>query len=264
VIADEADRTDAAVFAGAARRARLQGDRAAAAERLERAAEAADNPTEALLCRARAYLLRDRPAEAREMLIGAMSDERGDMGASDLRVLNLLGEANRHIEQEGRRVETCEVFSCGTVGAYRKLARTLPREGDAIVEIGCADGLTTRLLARRARLVVAVDSAPQVVEVARTRIADTGNVRFIVADADEVGRVAALTGVADLLFVDVGGSSPPWTSYKHAKQYRDLFLPRAVILRNKELNDFVRAVKTADQEGKPDAWTDTLIPLWQR
>jgi SAM-dependent methyltransferase len=200
-------------------------------------------------------------AAARDLLL---SEADPDLQASDLRVLNLLGEANRHIAQEGREVERCEVFLCGNVGTYRRYARNLPRAEDIVIELGCADGQTTRYLARRAALVVAVDSAPAVIAAARERNQGRGNIHFVAADADEVGRVAAVAGAADLLFVDVGGSSPPWIGYKLARQYRDMFLPRAVVLRSKELNDFVRAVTAVDEEAKLDTWTDRVPPLWNR
>jgi hypothetical protein len=41
-------------------------------------------------------------------------------------------------------------------------------------------------------------------------------------------------------------------------------LPRAVILRSKELNDFVRAVTAVDEEARPGAWTDRVAPQWER
>ena len=227
-----------------------------------------------------AWLLRGEAKKAREMLIGMMASyppaplprregetataDSGCLQDHDLRVLNLLGEANRHIEQENREVERCELILCGNVGTYRRYARDLPRPEDIVIELGCADGQTTRYLARRAALVVAVDAAPKVVSAARERNLGRDNIHFVAADADEVGRVAAVTGAADLLFVDVGGSSPPWIGYKLAKQYRDMFLPRAVILRSKELNDFVRAVSSVDEEAKPGAWMSRVPPLWKR
>jgi len=232
-----------------------------------------------------ACLLRGEAEEARERLVGmtasypptplprreggkatasGLGPQAGDLQANDLRLLNLLGEANRHIAQEGREVERCELILCGNVGTYRRYARNLPQAEDVVIELGCADGQATRHLARRAALVVAVDAAPAVIAAARERNQGRDNIHFIAADADEVGRVAAVTGAADLLFVDVGGSSPPWIGYKLAKQYRDMFLPRAVVLRSKEFNDFVRAVTSVDEEAKPDTWTDRVPPLWKR
>ena len=250
------------------------------AAELDEAAAESESPYEAALFRAWACLLRGEAAAARGMLLEATTSypppplprrEGGTapaddeaLQANDLRLLNLLGEANRRIAQEGREVERCELIVCGNVGTFRRQARDLPRPEDIVIELGCADGQTTRYLARRAALVVAVDAAPKVVVAARERNLGRDNIHFVAADADEVGRVAAVTGAADLLFVDVGGSSPPWIGYKLAKQYRDMFLPRAVILRSKELNDFVRAVTAVDEEAKPGAWMDRVPPLWKR
>lgn len=62
----------------------------------------------------------------------------------------------------------------------REVADDLPIAGD-VLELACGTGYWTRVLAARARSVVAVDAAAEVLELARARSAAPG-VRFVQAD----------------------------------------------------------------------------------
>lgn len=61
----------------------------------------------------------------------------------------------------------------------RSLAQ-LPIHGD-VLELACGTGQWTRLLVDRARTVTAVDAAPEMIAIARSRVPDDG-ARFITAD----------------------------------------------------------------------------------
>ncbi len=63
------------------------------------------------------------------------------------------------------------------------LLRRLPPRMDSALEIGCGTGEFTRLLARRARRVTAIDLSPEMVRVARERSTACANIEYIVADA---------------------------------------------------------------------------------
>jgi SAM-dependent methyltransferase len=62
------------------------------------------------------------------------------------------------------------------------LLRHLPPRLDSALEIGCGSGEFTRLLARRARRVTALDLSPEMVRVARERSAACPNIDYFVAD----------------------------------------------------------------------------------
>lgn len=51
-----------------------------------------------------------------------------------------------------------------------------------VLELACGTGLWTQQLARLARSVTAVDSAPEMLALNRARLADAGNVRYLQAD----------------------------------------------------------------------------------
>jgi SAM-dependent methyltransferase len=56
------------------------------------------------------------------------------------------------------------------------------RSSDVALDIGCGVGRLTRVLARRAESVYALDVAPEMIERARSEHADLSNVRWIVGD----------------------------------------------------------------------------------
>ncbi len=65
-----------------------------------------------------------------------------------------------------------EVLVVSSVHLYRRLASELTTGHDAVLEIGCSTGGTTRLLAERAGRVLAVDVAAGLVERLRQMAAD--------------------------------------------------------------------------------------------
>jgi ubiquinone/menaquinone biosynthesis C-methylase UbiE len=66
---------------------------------------------------------------------------------------------------------------------HRYLLRQLPAQCEAALDVGCGTGSFSRLLAKRAGRVVAVDFAPRMIEVARERSKRYPNLQFVVADA---------------------------------------------------------------------------------
>ena len=63
------------------------------------------------------------------------------------------------------------------------LLRRLPRRIELALEIGCGAGEFSRLLARRARRVTALDLSPEMVRVARECSVAYPNIEYVVADA---------------------------------------------------------------------------------
>jgi ubiquinone/menaquinone biosynthesis C-methylase UbiE len=72
----------------------------------------------------------------------------------------------------------------GSVGDvyYRQLMRHLPSRSEKALEIGCGTGEFTRLLAARARSVVALDLSTQMIRLARSRSADFNNIEYLLGD----------------------------------------------------------------------------------
>jgi SAM-dependent methyltransferase len=64
-----------------------------------------------------------------------------------------------------------------------KLLRHLPERCDEVLEVGCGTGEATRMIAGRARRVVACDLSPEMIRVARERSTGFANIDYQVADA---------------------------------------------------------------------------------
>lgn len=147
-----------------------------------------------------------------------------------------------------------EVHVCAQVGTYRRFARTHVVPGDTVVELGAAEGHTTMRLAGRARRVIAVEKSAANVALASERCARFGNITFVNADAFDAGRVLAQTEGAEVIFVDIGGSTWPGICLHLASTYRYLFRPRLMVIRNVELNDFVCGVGSCESTARPGLW----------
>jgi SAM-dependent methyltransferase len=71
-------------------------------------------------------------------------------------------------------------------GPYEEyLLRHVPRPCDEALEIGCGAGAFTRKLALRARRVTALDLSPAMIETARERSSEFGNINYVLADASQ-------------------------------------------------------------------------------
>jgi len=177
----------------------------------------------------------------------------------DTRILHRLAAARRGLAQSDWVLRPCAIHVVAASGAYRELAWTLPEDTEVAIEIGCAQGYATEMLARAARLVIALDKSQEMVALAGERLAGLDNVRLLCADASDPNWPGLYVGVADLIFLDVAGSAPARQALSLMRDYRDLYLPRAMVVRNVELADFIGAV--AYWQGGPDAeWRKPPIP----
>jgi SAM-dependent methyltransferase len=221
---------------------------------LVEAAAAADDPYLSALLRAEAHAASGDLPSAIDLLADLWARH-----PDDLAVLHRLAAARRALAQRDWQPRPCAIHVVSSRGAYRDLARDLPRPGDAVIEVGCSEGLATRHLARTAALVVALDISHTMIDRARARLAAPANVHFLCADASDPTWPGAFLGVADLVLLDVAGSAPARQAMALARDYRDLYLPRALVLRNMELADFISATAYCE-EAPPGEWRKVPLP----
>jgi precorrin-6B methylase 2 len=151
-----------------------------------------------------------------------------------------------------RQTETHLVARAGT---FRKLSGSLPRPGEVALELGAAHGLATQALAERCEWVYAVEKSAAMLEKARRATADLPNVRLFRADAEHPGLVRAHVPRADLVFLDIGGSAPAAQVLHLGHLYRELYQPRALVMRCVYLNNFVAGLASAETTYGPSIWT---------
>eukprot|EP01048_Picozoa_sp_COSAG05_P032192 COSAG05_NODE_12188_length_479_cov_0.902632_1_plen_159_part_11 len=89
-----------------------------------------------------------------------------------------------------------------TTDDFRTCAQQLVQVGDTVLEVGCADGITTNLISKFANDVVGVDIAPVVIGKARSRYP---SIDFRVLDASNTPELRRLRKHFSVVFVDIAG-----------------------------------------------------------
>lgn len=228
---------------------RRRGDVAAAQAGLSEAlaaARKAGHETEALVAEAYlAILARDRHTS-----VSAIG--RAVAHAPDSPYVEGLGMVIN--EQWPPPPRDCETHLCARAGRFRELCKTLPQPGESALELGAAHGLATRVLAKRCRAVHALEKSPSMAETARSAAADLPNVNVLTLSADAPGVVLAHVPRADLVFLDVGGSTPFVKTMHLARLYRELYQPRCLVLRCVYINNFVAGLASYEPTYGPSIW----------
>jgi precorrin-6B methylase 2 len=110
------------------------------------------------------------------------------------------------------------------------------------------------MLAEKCATVYAVEKAPAMAERAREATADLPNVRLIRASADDLALVRAHVPRADVVCLDIGGSTPFAKVLHRAREYRELYQPRVLIVRNVYLNNFVAGLASHEPTYGASIW----------
>jgi SAM-dependent methyltransferase len=96
---------------------------------------------------------------------------------------NVMDSSTRRIREEFDRIALLSEAHPGVGGCYhRYLLGLLPSQCESVLEIGCGTGEFTRLLAGRARKVVAVDLSPQMIRLARELSTEHSNLEYLTGD----------------------------------------------------------------------------------
>lgn len=123
------------------------------------------------------------------------------------------------------------------VREYRATIDRIVRPDDVVLEVGCATGTTSALLAAKALRVVAVDASPSAL--VRARAFHPG-LRFELADAFDVTAMLAFGEPFNVVYVDLSGSRPPERVMALVRGYRAALSPRVIVVKNTRLKSFVR------------------------
>ncbi len=95
---------------------------------------------------------------------------------------------------------------------YNYLARHIPPRPDKALEVGCGTGAFTRLLASRARSVVALDLSPEMIRLAKSQSAGCKNIEYLLGDVARISLPAegfdCIVSIATLHHLPLGQVLP--------------------------------------------------------
>jgi ubiquinone/menaquinone biosynthesis C-methylase UbiE len=93
----------------------------------------------------------------------------------------------RTIQEDFDRIALLQADDASHYDHYQKyLLKQIPSHCENVLEIGCGTGAFSRLLAKRADRIVAIDLSPNMIEVAREQSRNYPNIYYSVADALEM------------------------------------------------------------------------------
>ncbi|GEM_PF-1722160 len=146
------------------------------------------------------------------------------------------------------------------VKEYREAAKMLLSTSDHVIEIGCGSGRTTKIIANRARKVLAIDKSREEIRKAEERLAEEKNVILLNEDAFNIRKILSIVRKelgrrVDVVMIDIGGIEDPAKVVDLARRYMAVFKPRLLIVKNIPLAEFISQCIIWNQEkGKVKSW----------
>lgn len=133
-----------------------------------------------------------------------------------------LGKGHRH-DLSGPPVVVTE-----NVEDYRKAISVYLNRDDVVLELGCAQGVTTGLIGEAVREVIGIDKSEFQTGKAQAR---NPNVQFHNIDAYDAGAVLKLGRRFTAIFIDVSGSRPVGDVVQLIDRYEAVFQPRVFVVK---------------------------------
>ena len=118
---------------------------------------------------------------------------------------------------------------------YRRLAKLLPNENDTVLEVGCSSGLATKVLAKSAKQVIALDNSYDFIQRCKETSGETPNVTFMHIDGRDLDAVTKHCPNPDIIFFDIGGNAMLGNVCSVLRLYLKYFSPRIYVVRSIEL-----------------------------
>lgn len=143
------------------------------------------------------------------------------------------------------------------VQEYRASITDLVQPQDVVLELGCAWGSTTHLLAARSRLVIGTDVSPVCIARARQEHPD---LTFAVLDAFDVRAALTLGQPFNKIYMDLSGFS----SYRAlldvialATMYATVFRPETIVVKSGALKQFASHCRAWNDHHEPSIGAGT-------
>ncbi|MCX6124137.1 MAG: methyltransferase domain-containing protein [Proteobacteria bacterium] len=139
-----------------------------------------------------------------------------------------------------------ESYLVSTTGVFRRLARTLPRPADVVLEVGASFGLATEVLARSAAQVICIDHSKEMVAALRAKFMDSKNIEILWHDGRDIHGLLKKVPKIDVLFFDMGGDAPAHTALYVIQLYMNAYQPRVAVIRNISLAGMLGDVRLTE------------------
>ncbi|KAF8073140.1 Acbp2 [Scenedesmus sp. PABB004] len=152
---------------------------------------------------------------------------------------------------------------------YRRAVPEFVTRDDVVLEVGCAEGLTTAALAKRAKLAIGVDKSPgQIAKAVARHGGALPNLAFACLDAFDLAAVRQRVGAAggarvDVVFLDVSGSRAVGDVAALLGKYERVFAPRVFVVKAfhlKRLEDFDAAAERIKPVSGPN--NDEMLEMY--
>ena len=128
---------------------------------------------------------------------------------------------------------------------YHKALAEHIRPEDSVLEIGPHIGGSTKVIAEKAKEVVAVDKAKQSAEA----LQENPDIAFVKGDVrffETIDDILKIRKSFDVIAMDMGGGRFPDTVFKVWAVWSGIFKPRDSIIRNRGLGEFLMRAKVED------------------
>ena len=157
-----------------------------------------------------------------------MGDETGQYNTRE------NAEFQKHGRMDVRPSDT-EIVVVSSKDSFRRMAKTLPAPGDAVLEIGCSTGAATRNLIATGARVVAVDKSAELVGRLQEELREHEDAVVACLDGRNIPGLAALMPSPTVIFIDIGGDANLDSVALQLRLCLRAFRPRAVVVRSFEL-----------------------------
>ena len=139
-----------------------------------------------------------------------------------------------------------ESYLVSTTAIFRRLAKTLPRSGDVVLEIGASFGLATEVLARQSAKVICIDHSKEMVTALRAKFVESKNIEILWHDGRDIHGLLKKVPKIDVLFFDIGGDAPSHTATYIIQLYMNAYQPRVAVIRNISLAGMLGNVRLTE------------------
>ncbi len=144
--------------------------------------------------------------------------------------------------------ENLTIIITSDVLEYRRKIRELISKDDHVLEIGCASGKTTKILAEICAKVYAIDKSLPEVNRAKNILSKYENAFVECLDAFDIKSILSrvrenLGGKVDVILIDIGGLEDPGKVISLLWRYLHIFKPRLIIVKNALLKRIAKAIK---------------------